>query len=113
MAPDKERRPAHGRPPTQDPSPNPKSDRDGSDPVSATGDPRSPRPEGPPAVGASDEVLRHHGQRHIRECQARGTSQRVCPCGRAVALLHGCGDVLFLAMAPGPPCVHAREVWAA
>jgi hypothetical protein len=75
--------------------------------------PRSPRSAGPPAVGASDEVNRHHAERHFRACPVHGLSQRICPCGRAIALVHGCGEVLFLAMAPGPPCAHAREAWAA
>ena len=75
--------------------------------------PRLPRPVDPPAVGASVEVLRHHGQRHFRDCPAHGISQRICPCGRAVALVHGCDEVLFLVLAPGPACDHAREAWAA
>jgi hypothetical protein len=76
----------------------------------------SPHPQhsvGPPAVGASAEVRRHHAQRHVRDCPTQSFSERICPCGRAAALVHRCGEVLFLAMAPGLPCVHAREVWAA
>jgi hypothetical protein len=76
----------------------------------------SPRPQRSvelPAVGASVEVLRHHGQRHFRDCQAQGSSERICPYARAAALLHGGGELLFLAMAPIPPCDHARELWAA
>lgn len=63
-------------------------------------------------VSASEEVLRHHGAEHHRTCPRGTVNAQLCPCGRAVILAcDGCGEVVFLAVAPGvEPCTHAKEV---
>ncbi len=63
----------------------------------------------PPRVGASEEVIREHADRH--PCGDADAYEVVCPCGSSLAIVcDGCGEPVFVVVQPGTWCVHAHEL---
>lgn len=63
-----------------------------------------------PVIGASLEVTLHHIAMH--PCEGACSLERVCPCGRCIAVLCSeCGDVVFIVADPDDWCIHAEVLY--